>query len=140
MKDTSGTTNYVTQSKYFSPVFNAAIFDGPIRIYFAQHQEAQALKIYFNLQERYRDIRQNARSIFHKRGGNIFIMLYPSQDTFEMCFESTKNTPSTERLGSDYVLGILSGLDESEYEALYQKIDEITQKQKNLFEASTASL
>ena len=80
------TITYVTQSKYFSPAFNAAIFDGPIRIYFAQYQEAQALKLYFNLQERFGEVRKQARGIFKERGRNIFVMLYPNEELFDSCF------------------------------------------------------
>lgn len=80
------TVTYVTQSKFFTPAFNAAIFDGPIRIYFAQHQESQALKLYFNLQERYGDVRRNARAAFREKGCNIFVMLYPTEETFDHSF------------------------------------------------------
>ena len=122
----------VTQSKYFSPVFNAAIFDGPIRIYFAQHQESQALKVYFNLQERYKDLRENSRYNLQRRGGNIFIMLYPSVETFNLCFDlAPENTEVIkERLELDYVIGIRSALTEQNFRLLYDKLDEITIKQK----------
>jgi hypothetical protein len=83
---------YVTQSKFFSPAFNAAIFDGPIRIYFAQYQEAQALKIYFNLQARFQDLRKNASGIFKDRKSNIFVMLYPTEETFDLSFSGSTST------------------------------------------------
>lgn len=82
---------YITQSRYFSPAFNGAIFDGPIRIYFAQFQEAQALKLYFNLQERFSDIRSEAREMARSQGRDqkrtIYVMLYPSAESFELSFE-----------------------------------------------------
>ena len=123
---------FVTQSKFFSPVFNAAIFDGPIRIYFAQHQESQALKVYFNLQERYKDLRENSRYNLQKRGGNIFIMLYPSIDTFEICFDSAPQNAQVikARLDLDYVIGVKSALTEQNFSLLYDKLDEITISQK----------
>ena len=40
---------YITQSSFYSPAFNGAIFDGPLRLYFSQAQEAMALKFYFEL-------------------------------------------------------------------------------------------
>ena len=102
------TITYVTQSKYFSPSFNAAIFDGPIRIYFAQYQEAQALKLYHNLQERFSDVRKHARGIFKERGQNIFVMLYPTPELFESSFGEMEDafeaseldaTPAIRKLG-----------------------------------------
>ena len=123
---------FVTQSKFFSPVFNAAIFDGPIRIYFAQHQESQALKIYFNLQERYKDLRETSRYKSQKRGGNIFIMLCPNIETFEICFDSApaNSLVVKDRLDLDYVIGVKKILDEEEFTLLYEKLDEIESKQK----------
>lgn len=132
---------FVTQSKFFSPVFNAAIFDGPIRIYFAQHQEAQALKVYFSLQERYKHLRENARYSSQKRGGNIFIMLYPTPDTFEMCFDSAPPEALVvrDRIDMDYVIGVKTILDEPNFSLLYEKLDEIELKQKTIRESLTPS-
>ncbi len=123
---------FVTQSKFFSPVFNAAIFDGPIRIYFAQHQEAQALKVYFNLQERYKTLRENSRYKSQRRGGNIFIMLYPTIETFEICFDSAPKNAWVvkDRLDLDYVIGVKKVLNEPDFILLYEKLDEIEGKQK----------
>ena len=128
----------VTQSKFFSPVFNAAIFDGPIRIYFAQHQESQALKVYFNLQERYKDLREKSRYNLQKRGGNIFIMLYPSVETFEMCFNAAPihSEVTKERLELDYVIGIKNALTDNSFALLYDKIDEITVQQKAIHDST----
>lgn len=140
---------YVTQSKFFTPAFNAAIFDGPIRIYFAQHQESQALKLYFNLQERYGDVRRNAREAFKEKGCNIFVMLYPNEETFDDSFgdDEGSNTSSvsekglglgagaeagplsaviaTDRLGTDYVLGVRGPLEDEIFETLCLEMDEI---------------
>ena len=130
---------FVTQSKFFSPVFNAAIFDGPIRIYFAQHQEAQALKVYFNVQERYKSLREHSRYTVKNRGGNIFIMLYPTLDTFEMCFNAAPQNAMVvkDRLELDYVIGVKSQLTEQNFSLLYEKLDEIDLKQKAVQESLT---
>ncbi len=132
---------FVTQSKFFSPVFNAAIFDGPIRIYFAQHQESQALKVYFNLQERYKTLRENARYSMQKRGGNIFIMLYPTLDTFEMCFDSAPANAIVvkDRLDLDHVIGVKTQLTENNFSLLYEKLDEIDVNKKAVQDSLTHS-
>jgi len=142
------TVTYVTQSKYFTPAFNAAIFDGPIRIYFAQYQEAQALKLYFNLQERFADIRKQARGIFKDRARNIFVMLYPTEETFDLSFIRTEplangagaesginrfcSTTSdqscliaSEQLGVDYVLGVRGPMEDDTFSSLCTEMDQI---------------
>jgi hypothetical protein len=128
------TVTYVTQSKYFSPAFNAAIFDGPIRIYFAQYQEAQALKLYFNLQERFGETRRAARGFFKERGRNIFVMLYPTDETFALSFDSVMNgagavagqsTIARECLGSDVVFGVRGPLVDDAYAMLCAEMDSV---------------
>ena len=155
---------YVTQSRFFTPLFNAAIFDGPIRIYFAQAQESLAMKLYFNLQERYGDLRQAAREIFRERGSNVFVMLYPDATTFEKSFgfdfdelaevspkknlgqgmgaeTGAKPAPSassqvatgqaipqtilTDRMGSDYVVGVRGPILDISFDALCEQIEKI---------------
>lgn len=144
MQDTEPVT-YVTQSRFFSPVFNAAIFDGPIRIYFAQFQEAQALKLYFNLQERFSEVRKNARGLFKERGQNIFVMMYPNEDTFDLSFsEESANDPKPTGLGAesgagigvgtqivrtmlghDFVVGVRGPIDDEDLENLCREMDQI---------------
>jgi hypothetical protein len=138
------TATYVTQSKFFTPAFNAAIFDGPIRIYFAQYQEAQALKLYFNLQERFADVRKQARGIFKERGCNIFVMLYPTEETFDMSFGDGENlsgpvptgigaeagslnamTICRDRLGSEYVVGVRGPMPDEALETVCKEMDTI---------------
>ena len=124
-------TTYVTQSKFFSPVFNAAIFDGPIRIYFAQYQEAQALKLYFNLQERFGEVRKQARGIFKERGRNIFVMLYPTAETFDGSFGERVEERAElcevkcDSLGNDYVVGVRGPLEDNVYDILFNQMDDI---------------
>lgn len=131
--------NYVTQSRFFSPVFNAAIFDGPIRIYFAQYQEAAALKLYYNLQERYSDVRKAARLGLKERGQSIFVMMYPNEETFDVSFpdDPTPTGLGAEagvirgtqivrgRLGSDYVVGVCGPMEDQDLENLCREMDQI---------------
>ena len=122
----SESATYVTQSKFFVPEFNAAIFDGPIRIYFAQHQEAHALKVYFNLQERFGEIRQAARGDFRRQGRSIFVLLYPNEATFDASFdEASAPEIAQRRLGDDFVLGVRGPLEDQRIEGLYAEMDAI---------------
>lgn len=123
-------TTFVTQSKYFSPAFNAAIFDGPIRIYFAQYQEAQALKLYFNFQERFGEVRKQARGIFKERGSTIFVMLYPNEETFELSFvgeneEGANREIAQEQFGTDFVVGVRGPLEDEVFEKLFVEMDRL---------------
>ena len=73
---------HLTQSRFYSTTFNAAVFDGPIRIYFAQHQEALALQVYHRMQQHLKESYVNFRRSARRHGQNIFLMLYPSVETF----------------------------------------------------------
>lgn len=133
------TMTFVTQSRFYTPAFNAAIFDGPIRIYFAQAQEAQALKIYFSLQERFSEARSQSQGIFAERSKNIFVMLYPTAEAFDLSFSGStlssieadlvddlsEKAFAQERLGSDFVLGVRGPVADEGIEGLCLKMDKI---------------
>src|SRR3954468_18644593 len=80
----------VTDSRYFSNEFNTAIIDGPLRIYFTDRQEANALQIYFEIQE-----------IMSKEGleldsipietPHMFLMLYPTSEAFKGVFQNDED-------------------------------------------------
>lgn len=70
------------QSKYFSPAFNSAIFDGPLRIYFAQFHESLALKIYFLIQQRWPTEFAQAKEFSKASHANVLLMIYPTEDSF----------------------------------------------------------
>ena len=94
---------YITKTKYFSSDFNTAIFSDPIRIYFSNEQESQALELYFRLQSRKNQWEQFLR----KRGNNnyCYIMLYSDSDQFSARFESESDYAPGE-MGADFVMGI----------------------------------
>lgn len=120
---------HLTQSRFYSPVFNAAVFDGPIRIYFAQHQEAQALQVYFRLQQSLKETYATLRKTFKQHGQTVFLMLYPNLESFENSF--SKDTVGcncvSERLGDDFVLGVRGPLADEQYEEVFQTVKSILQ-------------
>lgn len=79
------------QSKYFSPAFNSAIFDGPVRIYFAQFHESLALKIYFLLQQKWPTEFARAKDLSKAAHANVLIMVYPTEESF---LQSVDGEPS----------------------------------------------
>jgi hypothetical protein len=118
--------SHLTQSRFYSPVFNAAVFDGPIRIYFAQHQESLALKVYFRLQNHLKDSYVSARQMLKQSGQTIFLMLYPTVDAFETSFSrQIRESVVREGLGEDFVLGVRGPLEDADYEQVFLKVDEI---------------
>lgn len=94
MKSTYST---LMQSKYFSPAFNSAIFDGPVRIYFAQFHEALALKIYFLLQQKWPQEFARCKDLSRSAHANVLIMIYPTEDSFLLAIDEEK------RGGADWV-------------------------------------
>jgi hypothetical protein len=118
---------HLTQSRFYSPAFNAAVFDGPIRIYFAQHQEALALKVYFRLQQALKDTYSTLRKTFKQHGHTVFLMLYPTQESFENSFSADSGNVVTERLGDDFVLGVRGPLEDEQYEEVFRKVQAILQ-------------
>lgn len=101
---------FVTQSKYYTNQFNAAIFDGPLRIYFAQEQEGEALKIYFQLQEclteKTLENKMATREKLRKLGKCIFIMLYPDAHSFQSVFAGEKGSLVHQYFGDDDLVGL----------------------------------
>jgi hypothetical protein len=117
---------HLTQSRYYSPAFNAAVFDGPVRIYFAQHQEALALKVYFRLQQYLKDGYSAFRNSFKEHGHTIFLMLYPTHEAFVDSFESRDTRlVASDRIGDDHVVGVRGPLEDEQYEDVFRQVETI---------------
>ena len=101
-----GTYTALTQSKFFNPAFNSAIFDGPVRIYFAQMHESLALKIYFSLQQEFTTILNKCKESHKVNGKTVLVMLYPTAESFAMSFESASSFLSQEELHGDIIVGV----------------------------------
>ena len=122
-------TGFLTQSKFYSPVFNAAIFDGPIKIYFSQVQESQALKLYFELQ---RKINKEGIDLNKSYSNNVFVMLYPNSESFYNSFDKSHVSENSnmdvvveDKLGDDHVVGVRGPATDSSLETVYSKISDI---------------
>jgi anti-anti-sigma regulatory factor len=135
--------SFLTQSRFYSPAFNSAIYDGPVRIYFAQYQESLALKVYFNSQLQLKKIKDDVRDLFRTTGINIFVMLYPSEEAFDLSFgkqeieaqnfdSSNEIQIAEERLGQDFVLGIRGTITDEMAEKVSEKILEILNRANEL--------
>lgn len=111
-------------SKYFSPVFNSAIFDGPVRIYFSQIHESLALKIYFLIQQNLKEEINRVKEITKITKQNLLIMLYPTEEIFLQSFISATDGRNiiSEPWCEDLVLGLRSPLEELDLDLLIQEI------------------
>ncbi len=118
------------QSKYFSPAFNSAIFDGPLRIYFAQFHESMALKIYFMAQQKISVELGRAKEVSKAAQANILVMVYPTEDSFGMTFENQKSDKKivVEAWNEDVVVGLRGPLEDFELDGLMQILSEVMNK------------
>lgn len=110
------------QSKYFVTDFNSAIFDGPIRIYFTQSQESLALKVYFHIQNRFASEVKKLKDVSSEVHTSLFILIYPTADTFQKCFESNEKMITAD-WENDLVIGInesIDGIDFNVFETHFQ--------------------
>lgn len=113
----------LTQSQYFSPVFNTAVFDGPVRIYFAQKQEAYALEVYFKISSRLRSIFGDG---LNRKGPSVFVMIHPESEGFEENFTKEKGKSfCMRRLEKDHVIGVNGTLSETELKDLIEEVVQI---------------
>lgn len=111
------TYSSLMQSKYFSPAFNSAIFDGPMRIYFAQFHESMALKIYFLAQQKLVVELAKAKEVSKATHSNILVMIYPTEESFLYTFENLKEKKVVvEPWNNDIVIGMNGPLEDSELE------------------------
>jgi hypothetical protein len=112
------------QSKYFNPAFNSAIFDGPIRIYFAQFHEPLALKIYFMVQQQLVTEMARAKEMAKASGSNILVMVYPTAESFTLSFDNkNENTPfETEKWNEDVVIGTRGPIEDKHLDLLIESL------------------
>ena len=100
------TYSQLISSRFYNPAFNSAIFDGPLRLYFAQFHESLALKIYVALQQKFPQALELAKNRFRLDGSNVIVMLYPSNDAFTLSFDSKSEFLVEDHLGGDTLVGI----------------------------------
>lgn len=119
-------SSYATlmQSKYFNPAFNSAIFDGPIRIYFAQFHEAFALKTYFLIQQKLVAELTKARQVSKESGANILLLVYPDSENFNVSFATEKKSAliEVEKWQENVVIGLRGPIEDTELDQLMETL------------------
>ena len=116
----------LTQSVYFTPAFNAAIFDGLIRIYFTQYQEPVGLRIYFYLKENLQVLFNESIQDHKTLGKNVFIMIYPNEESFNLSFGvGGVGLVKQDVLGQDEIIGLIGNLNDDILKELSYAVSEI---------------
>lgn len=129
------------QSKYFSPAFNSAIFDGPIRIYFAQFHEALALKIYFLVQQKWPSEFARAKELSRAAHANVLVMLYPTEDSFLLSMENESPGGAkyvSESWNEDMVVALRGPLDDDQLEPFLQDMGQVLRQWNPTPESSSS--
>lgn len=98
-------------TRFYSPVFNTALFDGPFRIYFSQAYESSALKMYHLLQTEYQGLWNEVKQWSQKNKEHIFLLIYPDVESAESIFDKTAEQKPAEALFmQDWEEGLAFGL------------------------------
>ena len=108
------------QSKYFITDFNSAIFDGPIRIYFTQVQESQALKIYFHIQNHFAAEVKKLKEVSPSVPFSLFVLVYPNKESFEACCDSSEKMMLAD-WDNDLVLGLNESIGGVDFQLFNEK-------------------
>lgn len=116
------TYSTLMQSKFFNPAFNSAIFDGPVRIYFAQFHESLALKIYFALQQKFAAELAKAKETHQEMGRTVLVMLYPSEESFSMSFENEPDFLAIDDLFDDTIIGVNGPFEDDKLSTVLNKV------------------
>tara|TARA_B100000749_G_scaffold280887_1_gene279926 strand:+ start:174164 stop:174646 length:483 start_codon:yes stop_codon:yes gene_type:complete len=129
----------LTNSRFYSASLNAAVFDGPFRIYFSQTQEAFALNVYFRLQRELTSTFERAKMVAPRLGRNIFIMIYPDESVLLSCFDhrDVMSPVVLDKLNEDPLFGMLAGVSENEVNVLFQKIQRLVDEYSCEYEKSS---
>ncbi len=110
-------------TRFYSPVFNTALFDGPIRIYFSQSYESAALKIYHLLQTQHVELWQKLKECSIQSKDHIFLIMYPDLSDVQMVFSGSDKCVQAQEWEEGLAIGFSQPRDDLE---LTNQLDLIT--------------
>lgn len=111
-------------TRFYSPVFNTALFDGPFRIYFSQSYESAALKIYHLLQANHIELWTSYKRWADQTKKHAFILVYPTTADVKIAFESSdlKNHPICQSWDDGFVMGFENPGTDADFDKYFAKI------------------
>lgn len=114
----------ITQSRYYSPALNAAIFDGPIKIYFSQAQEAAALRLYFEMNKKIESLTN-----LDENTKNVYVMIYPTSENFYHSFDKSLFVEEEGQLllahdqwEESHIIGVRGPIESENLDNIYLKV------------------
>ena len=121
-------------TRFYSPIFNTALFDGPIRIYFYKNYESMALKIYHLLQTQYVEQWSHLRESSSKFQEHIFLMMYSDKNDLDAVFTDKTKLIQAQEWEEGLAIGFCQPQDELE---LINHLEVITKLMTSWFEKQT---
>ena len=100
----------------FSPVFNTALFDGPLRIYFSQSYESAALKIYHLLQTQHADLWARLKETSTKSREHIFLIMYPEKKDLQIVFSEKSALVHSQEWEEGLAIGFCQPQDDADFD------------------------
>lgn len=94
-------------TRYYSPVFNTALFDGPLRIYFSQTYETAALKIYHILQTEHAQFWNSLKNYNMRSKQHLFLMIYPETKDLAQAFGKADSVLQAQEWDEGLAIGIV---------------------------------
>ena len=107
-------------TRFYSPVFNTALFDGPIRLYFSQSYETAALKIYHLLQSDFIDTWNLLKDQTLRSKEHVFLIIYPELKDLQQVFTVNKSALQCQEWEEGLAIGLCQTVDD---EMLKEQMD-----------------
>ena len=121
-------------TRFYSPVFNTALFDGPIRLYFSQSYETVALKIYHLLQSDYTETWNKLKEHTLHSKEHLFLIIYPELKDLQLVFTENKTPLQTQEWEEGLAVGLCQTVDDgilkTQMDFIVSAIDQWIQKSK----------
>ena len=115
-------------TRFYSPIFNTALFDGPMRIYFSQSYESAALKIYHLLQSEYVEIWNLLKAHAPVAKEHLFLMIYPETKDLHMVFDKNDHVMQSQEWTEGLAIGITQTRNDQE---LKEQLEFVAHSVKN---------
>lgn len=128
-------------TRFYSPVFNTALFDGPFRIYFSQSYESVALKIYHLLQSQHIELWTQFKKWSEQTKKHSFILIYPTQDDVGMAFDCKEPAPICQSWEEGFAIGFDQPKTDEQFEKYFNSlVAQLKKTSLNFHEPSVAIL
>lgn len=119
-------------TRFYSPVFNTALFDGPFRIYFSQSYESSALKIYHLLQTQHEELWLRLKKWSLSTKEHVFLLMYPESRDVQMIFEENTSQEDAclvrlESWDEGVAIGLTQPHDEIDVQSQIEQIEKLLQ-------------